>query len=1083
MGQSSGRIELDLVLNKRQYDRQLKGITAMAKKAGAALAAAFTVKKMADFGKQCLELGSDLAEVQNVVDVTFPHMTAQVDKFAQSAAASFGLSETMAKKFTGTFGAMAKAFGFSESEAYNMGVALTGLAGDVASFYNITQDEAYTKLKSVFTGETESLKDLGVVMTQSALDAYALANGYGKTTSAMSEAEKVALRYAFVQNQLSAAAGDFTRTSDSWANQVRVLSLQFDSLKATIGQGLINVFLPVIKVINTVIGKLAALANAFKAFTELVTGKKSAGSQMASAGALVQENLGSAAGEADNLAGAAAGAGKAAKKAAKEMKALMGFDQVNKLDNTSESDSGSSGSGGTSGGNINFGNLAQGETVLDKADVSCSKLIEHLKELAGLCKNGFSIGFGDSEKRIRKIAQSCESIKQSLTEIFTSKKIVNAANTWANSIAFNIGKLTGSIAGVGIAIATNLISGVERSLEEKKGFIQEKIASLLTINADSWTLIGNFSVAFGDIVSRALTSDAAVNISSDIFSILTTGVFGGAELFTKAGLDITSFLVQPIIDNKEKIENAITNTLEPVSDVVGTIKTAVDDAFSIIGKAYDNHIAPMFGMLKQGFSDTFGKFLEVYNTYVAPVLQNLSGKFSEVYKKHIKPCMEKIGGTLGYIADVVSEVYTTWFKPFIDWLIETMLPIVAPIFETFGRRALDVFGSIADAVSALLDVFRGITEFLRGVFAGDWDRALEGLKTIFQGFVDFISVLCEGIKTFFGTIWEAIKEIFEPVADWFKEKFEAAREMIYAAFAAIGTWFKDRYDDITKAFDGIKNWFKSKFDSARDVIHAAFAAMGTWFKDRYNDITRAFGNISAWFKSKFDSARDVIHAAFAAIGTWFSGRYNDICNAMNGIGGWFSGKFQEAWRGVTGAFSGVTSFFKGIYDKITSLFKDIGTSIGGAVSGAFKSSMNSAFSTVENAINGFIKGINGAIGIINKIPGVNIKKINPVNIPRLAQGGYVKPNTPQLAMIGDNRHQGEVVAPEDKLKEMAMEAVRMAGGSNNYSMEILKVLLQILEVLKTLDLNIVIDGKKLKDIIVEKINQHTRATGVCEIIC
>lgn len=167
-------------------------------------------------------------------------MTAQVDKFAQSAAQSFGLSETMAKRYTGTFGAMAKAFGFTEKEAYDMASTLTGLTGDVASFYNLNQDEAYTKLKSVFTGETESLKDLGVVMTQTALDAYAMANGYGKTTSAMTEAEKVSLRYAFVQDQLSAATGDFVRTSGSWANQVRIMKLQMESFMATVGQGLIN---------------------------------------------------------------------------------------------------------------------------------------------------------------------------------------------------------------------------------------------------------------------------------------------------------------------------------------------------------------------------------------------------------------------------------------------------------------------------------------------------------------------------------------------------------------------------------------------------------------------------------------------------------------------------------------------------------------------------------------------------------------------------------------------------------------------------------------------------------------------------
>lgn len=400
---SVGQIGLDLVVNQNQFQKQMSGITSLAKKAGAALAAAFAVKKIVQFGKECTELGSDLAEVQNVVDVTFPSMTAQVDKFAKSAAASFGLSETMAKKYTGTFGAMAKAFGFTESAAFDMGSTLTGLAGDVASFYNISQDEAYTKLKSVFTGETETLKDLGVVMTQNALDAYAMANGIGKTTQQMTEAEKVALRYKFVQEQLTAATGDFARTSGSWANQVRLMKLQFDSLKATIGQGLINLFTPVIRVINTLLGKLTTLANAFKSFTELITGNKSSGSStvanpvsdLADTAGDVSAGLSDASGAADNLADNTSGVGKAAKKAAKEMKALMGFDQVNKLaEPVDDNDAGDTGSDSPSAGSIggistgpgaglgdavSFGNLAEGETVVDKLGSKFAKFFENIK--------------------------------------------------------------------------------------------------------------------------------------------------------------------------------------------------------------------------------------------------------------------------------------------------------------------------------------------------------------------------------------------------------------------------------------------------------------------------------------------------------------------------------------------------------------------------------------------------------------------------------------------------------------------------------------------------------------------------------
>lgn len=251
------------------------GISSAVKKIGGLITAGFAIRTLVNFGKEAVSLGSDLQEVQNVVDVTFTTMSDKVDEFAESAAASAGLSETMAKKYAGTFGAMAKSFGFAESEAFDMSTSLTQLTGDVASFYNITQDEANTKLKSVFTGETESLKELGVVMTQSALDAFAMAKGYGKTTDAMSEQEKVALRYQFVMDKLSGAQGDFVRTSDGWANQVRVLKLNVESFMATIGQGIINLLTPVIKALNSLFTLLQKVANQFKEWTETITGNKS----------------------------------------------------------------------------------------------------------------------------------------------------------------------------------------------------------------------------------------------------------------------------------------------------------------------------------------------------------------------------------------------------------------------------------------------------------------------------------------------------------------------------------------------------------------------------------------------------------------------------------------------------------------------------------------------------------------------------------------------------------------------------------------------------------------------------------------
>lgn len=234
------------------------------KKLGKAIVAAGVIDAVVDFGKEAIELGSDLEEVQNVVDVTFETMSDSVNQFAKDAQKSAGLSEKMAKQYVGTFGAMADSFGFTEQEAYEMSTALTQLSGDVASFYNLSQDEAMNKLKGVFTGETEALKELGVVMTQTALDSYAMANGFEKTTAQMTEQEKVALRYQFVMDQLSAASGDFVRTQDSWANQSKILALQWESLMATIGSGLIDALTPGMEFLNnTVLPLLQDVAEGF----------------------------------------------------------------------------------------------------------------------------------------------------------------------------------------------------------------------------------------------------------------------------------------------------------------------------------------------------------------------------------------------------------------------------------------------------------------------------------------------------------------------------------------------------------------------------------------------------------------------------------------------------------------------------------------------------------------------------------------------------------------------------------------------------------------------------------------------------
>lgn len=516
--------------------QSFNGLGSAVKKIGLLIGGAFAVGKLVQFGKECVELGSDLTEVQNVVDVTFTTMSDKVNEFAKNAMTSAGLSETMAKRYVGTFGAMSKSFGFSESQAYDMSTALTQLTGDVASFYNISQDLAYIKLKSVFTGETETLKDLGVVMTQSALDQYALANGYGKTTSEMTEQEKVALRLAFVQKQLSAASGDFIRTSDSWANQVRVMQLQLQSLKATVGQGLINIFTPVLKVINILLGKLATLANAFKSFTELITGKKSSGQTSGSGAGLtgdasgVQDTAdayGQAADNASKLADSTEDVADATKDAAKAANGYLSpLDEINRYSTQNTSSTASkvpssgTGSGGSPGGlagavgSVDYGKVAEGETALDKISKSAEKLAKLLKKLwkpfQDAWKKEGKNTISAAQIALSGIAKLAKSVGRSLVEVWTNGTGTTMLTTMLR-IAQNVLKTIGNIAS-GFAdawnknnVGTQIIQNIANALVVVMQFIERIAADTATwaANLDFYPLlesISNLTSAFAPIL-------------------------------------------------------------------------------------------------------------------------------------------------------------------------------------------------------------------------------------------------------------------------------------------------------------------------------------------------------------------------------------------------------------------------------------------------------------------------------------------------------------------------------------------------------------------------------------------------------
>ena len=1000
--------------------QSFNGLGSVVKKIGVLIGGAFAIGKLAQFGKECVELGSNLSEVQNVVDVTFTTMSDKVNEFAKNAMTSAGLSETMAKQYVGTFGAMSKSFGFSEAQAYDMSTALTQLTGDVASFYNISQDLAYIKLKSVFTGETETLKDLGVVMTQSALDQFALANGYGKTTSAMTEQEKVALRLAFVQKQLSAASGDFIRTSDSWANQVRVMQLQLQSLKATVGQGLINLFTPVLRVINILLGKLATLANAFKSFTELITGKKSSGQTGASGAGLVgtdpmadtADQYGDAADNAEKLADATNDTADATKKATKAAKGYLSpLDEINNYSTDKSVDSSSKvpGAPGATGGladkmkdavqNVDYGKVAEGETVLDKMSKPLKKIIDRFKQLAKLIAKGFWDGLGDYEPILDGIKKDLDSIWKSLKDIFTDSEVAKAANNFFDSFAYAIGQVAGSFARIGLTIAQNIIGGIEKFLKQNTQRIKNYLIDMFNIGSEIAQIGGNLAVAFADVFS-VFGEETAQQITANLIGIFTEIGMVLTETAAKLGRDILNMIAQPFIDNKDILKSAIEGSLGAIETVTSGVLTVVQNLSDAISRLYDEHVKPFFDSIANGLSSIFETLITGHNTYVLPVLQGLAEQFKGLLEGPLGDAILKIETFLGKLIDSLKLLWESVLVPLINWIIANLLPVVAEIINVVGTVAIKVMKSLIKIIGDVADTLSGIIDFLVGVFTGDWELAWQGIKEIADGAWSFIKDVVSGA-------WEIIKTVT-------KGALSIIKSIISTAWNAIKALTSTIWNAIKKTLSGLWNSLKSTASTVFNAIKTK--VVGVW-----------------------DSVKNKTSRTWESVATFVSNKVEAIKNAI-------TNKFNAARDAVRSAFEGIVDFIKAPINQAISIVNNAVGMINNAIGG-----IESAFSfgpwTVPTPFG------SKTIGFHATFPRIG-------TIPYLASGAVIPPRSEFLAVLGDQKKGNNLEAPESLLRQIVREESGKGQGDGN-----------------TYNVTVNASGRKLLDIIISEAEMRRNRNG------
>lgn len=444
-------------------------------------------------------------------------------------------------------------------------------------------------------------------------------------------------------------------------------------------------------------------------------------------------------------------------------------------------------------------------------------------------------------------------------------------------------------------------------------------------------------------------------------------VFKG-DTAKQIGADIIAMFSNPFMSVIEICTKFVTDLkavfIQPIIDNTDKIK-----------QTFENLLQPIqtvTGTLAEAFTYVGDKWNEVYDAHIKPLMDSLKtglsdtfGKFLDVYNQYVVPVLDNI-------ANKFNELWNTHLKPFVDnvaALVGSIADAITALWNNVLKPVIDWI--IANVIPVLTPIIESIWNTISSVFGAIADT-IGGIIQTLRGLIDFVvgiftgdwNKAWEGIKTFFSGIWNAIKGI------------------------------------VSTVWNAIKGVIETVINTIKAIITTVFNAIKTVISNIFNGIKNTVSNI-------------------------WNGIKNSISNAVSSIKNGIVNNFQTAYNKITSIFRNIGSFFSGIWNNIKNTFSALGTKIGDAISGAVKSGINGVLGMIENIVNKFVNMINGAIDVINAIPGVSIGKLNQLNIPRLAEGGYVKANTPQLAMIGDNKHQGEVVAPEDKMLEMILTALKL----------------------------------------------------------
>lgn len=725
-------------------------------------------------------------------------------KFVNSMSELYGMDPSNLMRYAGNFYQLADAISMPDKASAALSLGLTKATNDIASLFNVDIETVFENLSSGMQGMSRAVRKYGMDIRTTTLQQTALSLGLTEQVENMSEANRQGLRFITMMQQANNASGDFARTIESPANQLRIFKEQVTQLGRAIGNFLIgplttaiayiNGFIMALRMVLQFVGSVIGVVNSFFGGSTSDSAEKTL----------------------DNVASGVGSVGSAAKESTKELKKMLApFDELNLLQEP-ETDTGGVGGGGGGGG---LGDLGTLDPAILKAIEEMQWKLDEVEMKAVKVRNAILAFLGFKVEDGTILSWDAGILEQNLINKFPqwSKTIQAVFDNWS-SIVEGFKKLFKSLGEVVTAVWDKILSFIEIFINDDSvsSFIEgladslNQLADFVSANADT---IADFLIAFGVALTGIKAATGIANVIAPIIQFISAAGPALGSLATVVGIVLAVVAALALLSSQstelaDSMSNAMSNVyqgfitigeslasafgqiwasmqttwtehmqpmlvalgdaLAPVINTVSSLwsnlVTILDTAFQGIAQMYTESIAPAIDSFLDGVSSLCGLFESLWTEFVGPVIEYIGDGLASLWSSTLQPIVSDVMSIIGSLIELVMALWNNILAPLLDWIIQALGPGLTNIFRDIWDIVSTVISNIGSILRGLLQIIRGVLEFLVGVFTGDWERAWNGIVQIFAGLwntiasilVTVVNVIISVINGAISLIWNAI---------------------------------------------------------------------------------------------------------------------------------------------------------------------------------------------------------------------------------------------------------------------------------------------------------------------------------------